>query len=440
MNKNFLVAIAGRPNVGKSCLFNRLIGKRQAIVEPSSGVTRDRVYAQVDWNNKEFRLVDTGGLNFDDKTFLSEQIIRQAYKGIKEADLILFLLASVSGITADDWEILSFLRKADCRIIMVINKVDNMAKIPHLGEFYELGIEPMIFVSALHGLNIDELLDTIADKIKPVKKSILKQEPMLKIALIGKPNVGKSSFLNRLIREERVIVSDLPGTTRDSVDTQVEIDGHSYLMIDTAGIKRKKMPDQAIDVFSRSRTISAVKRSDICIVLVDAVQGIKRDDLHIFNLVKEEQKCCVIAINKSDLVNITIKDCRHTLSQKAAYMNFAFSVLCSAKKGKNVHAAVGLAHEAWTNSQKKIKQRHLAETLNQINQHMINAGKRPQLKIHYLTQIKIGPPAFVLIVNRPELIKPAFIRFIESRIRKNYNFQGTPINIIIKKKKKGTPQ
>lgn len=434
IDEEILVAIAGRPNVGKSSLFNRLVGKRQSIVEPTSGVTRDRVYATVSWGKKEFKLVDTGGIHFEAKTQMSDQIIKQAQKGIEQACLILFIVDSTSGVTAEDWGILNFLRKANRKIIVVVNKVDDMSKIAHLTDFYELGIEPILFVSALHGLNIDELLDEIMLHLKPSKINSEPEAFALKVALIGKPNVGKSSFFNTLINEDRVIVSDIAGTTRDSVDTKVTIDGHDYLMIDTAGIKRKKKPKEAIDIFSRSRTIQAVKRADVCIVLIDAQVGLRRDDQHILSLIKDEDKCCVIAINKCDLVKLDIEECQRTLTEQAFYMNYAFSILCSAKNGKNVNAALALAHEAWNNSQKKIKQRQLAETLDKIHEHLRRDGKSPHLKIQYITQLRVNPPVFAMIVNKPELVKPPFLRFIEGRIRSSYNFQGTPIKIIVKRK------
>ena len=341
IDNNLLVAISGRPNVGKSCLFNRLLGKRQSIVEASSGVTRDRVYAEVSWGKKEFQLVDTGGLHFQESSKISGQIIEQARKGIEQSALVLFVVDSTSGLTPHDMEILEFLRKSGKKLVMVVNKVDDMSKVSHLSEFYEAGVEPVIFVSALHGLNIDGLLDDIVGRLDIKNKTEKKDDPVLKIALIGKSNVGKSSFLNKLVNEQRSIVSDMPGTTRDSVDTLIKINGNNYLMIDTAGIKRKKKTKEAIDVFSRARTIQAVKRADVCVVLVDAELGIKRDDMYIFSLIKEEEKCCVIAINKSDLAKVTLEDCRHTLHDKVAYMNFAFNILCSAKKGKNLHAAIG---------------------------------------------------------------------------------------------------
>ena len=435
INNEILVAIAGRPNVGKSCLFNRLVGKRQSIVELTSGVTRDRVYATVNWGKKEFQLVDTGGIHFESKTRMADQIIKQAQKGIDQASLILFIVDSTSGLTPEDWDILKFLRKANKKIMVVVNKVDDMSKINQFTDFYELGIEPVVFVSALHGLNIDELLDEVMLHLKPVKIEEKAEEGfVLKVALIGKPNVGKSSFFNTLINEERVIVSDVAGTTRDSVDTKVSIDGHNYLMIDTAGIKRKKRPKEAIDIFSRSRTIQAVKRADVCIVLIDAQVGLHRDDLHILSLTKDEDKCCVIAINKCDLVKLKIEECQHTLTEQVFYMKYAFSILCSAKNGRNVNATLALAHEAWNNAQKKIKQRHLADTLAEINEHLLKDGKNHKLKIHYITQLRVSPPVFAMIVNRPELVKQPFIRFIEGRIRSSYNFQGTPIKIIVKKK------
>ncbi len=431
------VAIVGRPNVGKSCLFNRLLGERRAIVEPTSGVTRDRAYAKVSWGKKQFMLVDTGGLVFETKEHISGMIIKQAQTAIKEADLILFVVDAMSGLHVYDRQILDFIRPFDKKIILVVNKVDNMSKVELQSEFYELGIEEVVFISALHGLNIDELLDKIVKDIALIETDEDGQEPSpLKVALIGRPNVGKSSFLNKLLKEERVIVSNQPGTTRDSIDTVVHLGDQEYIMIDTAGIRRKKKQQETIDVYSRSRTIQAIKRSDVCVVLVDAVEGLRRDDLHIFSLIKEEEKCCVIAINKCDLVKLDLTECIKTISRKAAFMNFAFCVLCSAKEGNNLNFTLRLVQHAWYNGKRKIKQRKLAKTLTEIVGHVKKQSSYAALKLHFLTQIKTRPPVFAFIVNRPELIKGSFERFLENKLRSHYDFKGTPIKILFRKKKR----
>ena len=431
------VAIVGRPNVGKSCLFNRLLGKRQAIVEPTSGVTRDRAYADVSWGKKQFSLADTGGLVFKSKEHISGMIVKQAQTAIKEADLILFVADAMSGLHAYDREALDFIRTFDKKIILVVNKVDNMSRVETLSEFYELGVEEVSFISALHGLNIDELLDMIVKDIALIETDSSREEPpALKVALIGRPNVGKSTFMNKLLKEERVIVSDQPGTTRDSIDTVLHLEDQKYIIIDTAGIRMKKKQQETIAVYSRSRTIQAIKRSDVCIVLADAVEGIRRDDLHIFSLIKEEEKCCVIAINKCDLVKLDLADCVKTIAAKAAFMNFAFCVLVSAKKGKNLNFTLRLVQHAWYNGKRKIKQRKLAKTLAEIVEHLKSRSSYTSLKLRFLTQLRTRPPVFAFVVNRPELIKGSFERFLENKLRSHYDFKGTPIKILFRKKKR----
>ncbi|MCG2712415.1 MAG: ribosome biogenesis GTPase Der [Candidatus Omnitrophica bacterium] len=432
-----IVAIVGRPNVGKSCLFNRLVGERRAIVEPTSGVTRDRAYADVSWCNKQFSIIDTGGLVFKSKEHISDMIIKQARTAINDADLILFVADAHSGVHAYDKEILDFIRTFNKKIILVVNKVDNMDRVVTLSEFYELGVEEISFISALHGLNIDELLDMLVKDIALIENDTHSEEPpALKVALIGRPNVGKSSFMNKLLKEERVIVSDQPGTTRDSIDTVLHLDNQKYIMIDTAGIRQKKKQQEAIDIYSRSRTIQAIKRSDVCIILVDALEGIQRDDLHIFSLIKEEEKCCVIAINKCDLVKLDLAECVKTISSQAAFMNFAFCVLVSAKQGKNLNATLKLVQHACHNGKRKIQQRKLAKTLEEIVEHLKNQRSYEALKLRFLTQLKTRPPVFAFVVNRPELIKASFERFLENRLRSHYDFKGTPIKILFRKKKR----
>ncbi|MBI4845420.1 MAG: ribosome biogenesis GTPase Der [Candidatus Omnitrophica bacterium] len=437
MKKLFTVAMVGRPNVGKSALFNRLVGRRQAIVESTIGVTRDRVYAEVSWGKTRFLLIDTGGFIVRPESSLHKAVVEQAKKAIEETSLLLLIVDAKDGLIGIDYEVADYLRKFNKKIMLVVNKVDNMALIDNYSEFYKLGFKNTKFVSSLHGLNIDSLLDGIEEEIDDASSygcSTTDEEDILKIAIVGRPNVGKSSFFNRLLKEERVIVDHAPGTTRDSVDTLLMAGGQKFMIIDTAGIRQIKKPHGSLDIYSRSRTIEAIKRADVCIVIIEAQKGICRDDLHIFDLVKEEEKCCIIAVNKIDLFNVSLNDCINTFTRKAPFMNYAFIVLCSAKKGKNVEFALNLVKHAWGNYQRKIKQNKLGQTLGKINEHMRTFPGLGAFKINYLTQIKKAPPAFVLIVNRPELVKDSVLRYVENKIREQYNFKGAPIKIQIQKK------
>jgi len=434
MQDNNIVTIVGCPNVGKSSLFNRLLGRRQAIVEPTSGVTRDRVYADLSWKKKNFKLVDTGGLRFSDKTDMTKAVVNQARKAIEEARLILLVLDAKVGLSCQDTLVMDFMWRFGKKIILVVNKVDDLSKIDTLGEFYELGQNDIFFVSALHGLNINHLLDGIIGELKPGKTDHLDEKNILKVAIIGRPNVGKSSFLNRILKQDRAIVDSVPGTTRDTIDTEITLGGNRIILIDTAGIRRLKKTSQNIDFYSRTRTLEAIRRSDVCLVIIDAQDGILRDDLHIFSLVEKEEKCCVIAINKCDIIEVKLKDCIDTIAAQAAFMNFAFIVLCSAKEGKNLDFALELGRRAKENALKKIKQKKLNETLHEL---MGKDGKQSQLhglKVHYFTQVKTNPLTFVLIVNRPELLKKQKIRYIINGLRRRYDFQGASIRLLVKKK------
>ena len=436
MKKLPKVAILGKPNAGKSSLFNRLVGKRKAIVEETSGITRDRVHGEVSFAGKEFSLIDTGGLEFSSEKSLGKQIVRQAEKAVRESDLLLLMVDFQTGLTNLDKDISNYLRKFGKPLFLVVNKVDNMENIDQGAEFYELGIEKVYFISAGHGLNIDELLDAVIEELKPGREHSGDAEPELRVAIIGRPNAGKSSFVNKLLKEERVIVDGTAGTTRDAIDTHLHFYNRKLVLIDTAGICHKKKIKESIDVFSRSRTVSAVKSADVCIVLLDAQKGITRDDLHIFELVTEERKCCVICVNKADLVKLSLKVCVYTISERAPLMRFAFCNLCSAKTGHNVFLGLKLAISAWDNSHLKIKQKQLSRIQAQLPLNNPQLNCRGKLKLHYLTQIKINPPMFLLIVNRPELVKKQFLRYIENTLRSEFNFHGSPINLAVKKKER----
>ncbi len=429
------VAILGKPNAGKSSLFNRLVGGRKAIVEQTSGITRDRVQGRVSFAGKEFLLIDTGGLEFEKKNPLAGAIVKQAERAAAEADLLLLLADFQTGLVNIDVQIADHLRKFGKPLILAVNKVDNMSDIDRGAEFYELGLKTH-FISASHGLNIDELLDSLIEEIKPAAGHSEEEEAELRVAIIGRPNAGKSSFLNKLLKEDRVIVNEIAGTTRDAIDTHLQFQGRKLALIDTAGISRKKKINKSIDVFSRSRTVSAVKSADVCIVLLDAQKGITRDDLHIFELILEERKCCVICVNKCDLVKLSLKDCMYTISERAPLMRFAFCNLCSAKTGMNVFLALKLALSAWENNHLKVKQKLLNRVRDQLPEKNPQMNCRGKLKLHYLRQTKVNPPTFVLIVSRPELVNKQFLRYIENTLRSSFNFHGSPISLAVKKKER----
>lgn len=432
MEDKGLVVIVGRANVGKSSLFNRLIGRRQTIVDSTSGITRDRVYAHVSWEEKVFEIADTGGLLSEIKNNLSGLVLEQTKKAIKEAGLILFVVDAKTGLVQQDLQIAEFLRTFNKKFFLIVNKVDNLKKIADSSEFYELGIEKTFFVSSLHGLNIDELQEEICRIFEFNKLTQKEDESALKISIIGRPNVGKSSFLNKLLNEERVIVDSLPGTTRDSIDTHFLMGNDKYIFIDTGGIRRHKKTHQELDIYTRSRTIEAINRSHVCLVLVDAKDGILRDDLHIFSLVQEAEKCCVIAINKCDLVKLKLADCQTTIHSKAPFMDYAFALLCSAKNGKNISQAVTLAQKAWQNSKKWIVQDKLKDALQKMLDDFPQLNCAGHLKIYEFIQIRNCPPTFLFVVNKPKLVKSSFLRYIEGRMRQFYDFKGAHLKIIVK--------
>ncbi|MBU0633789.1 MAG: ribosome biogenesis GTPase Der [Candidatus Omnitrophica bacterium] len=431
------VVIVGRPNVGKSSLFNRILGHRHTIVEATSGVTRDRIYKKAAWKNFDFTLIDTGGIILRERADLSVAVIDQVVWAIETSELIVLVLDAQTGLVPADIEILNFLRRFGKKIIVAVNKVDDISKLNLYSEFYELGAKDIYFVSALHANNIEQLKEAISSAFSKLHtQEKVCEEYLLKIAIIGRPNVGKSSFLNRILKEERVIVDERPGTTRDAVDTTVEFGGHKIVLIDTAGISAKKKIKDNIDFYSRSRTISAVRRADVCIVMVDAKCGIQNDDLQIFRLIKDEYKPCVIAINKSDLIKIKLSDCIRTINQKAAFIDFAHIVLCSAKENLNLEAAIELAIKSRDNAKLKVKQKDLNETIAHLKQRIPQLSRAGKLKINYLTQTDVLPPKFILLVNHPSLVKDDFIRCIENDLRRRFGFNGVPIQILIREKKK----
>lgn len=434
-----IVAIVGRPNVGKSTLFNKLIGERRAIVEDTPGVTRDRIYGESEWRGRTFVVIDTGGIEPKTDNILLKQIRMQAQIAIETADVIVFLCDIRAGLVADDRDIAVMLKKSGKPVIVAINKIDQIGDLP-LGfyEFYELGFDKdPIALSSVHGSGTGDLLDAISDAL-PAPETQNEEDDSVKVAVIGKPNAGKSSLVNRILGEERLIVSDISGTTRDAVDTLVECPQGRYTLIDTAGIRRKARIDDVIEKYSVLRAHTAVERADVCLLLIDAAEGITEQDEHIAGIAHEAGKACVIVVNKWDLIekdNDSVNEFTKKIYNALAYMTYAPILFISAKTGQRVGKL--LEHINYVNEQAKLRistgmlNDMLGEATAKV-QPPSDKGKR--LKIYYMTQAGIAPPTFVIFVNNAELFHFSYQRYIENCLRETFGFRGTPIRLVIRQR------
>ncbi len=434
-----IVAIVGRPNVGKSTLFNKLIGERRAIVEDTPGVTRDRIYGESKWRGRTFVVIDTGGIEPKTDNILLKQMRMQAQIAIETADVIVFLCDIRAGLVADDRDIAVMLKKSGKPVIVAINKIDQIGDLP-LGfyEFYELGFDKdPIALSSVHGSGTGDLLDAISDAL-PAPETQNEEDDSVKVAVIGKPNAGKSSLVNRILGEERLIVSDISGTTRDAVDTLVECPQGRYTLIDTAGIRRKARIDDVIEKYSVLRAHTAVERADVCLLLIDAAEGITEQDEHIAGIAHEAGKACVIVVNKWDLIekdNDSVNEFTKKIYNALAYMTYAPILFISAKTGQRVGKL--LEHINYVNEQAKLRistgmlNDMLGEATAKV-QPPSDKGKR--LKIYYMTQAGIAPPTFVIFVNNAELFHFSYQRYIENCLRETFGFRGTPIRLVIRQR------
>ncbi|CAM3100546.1 ribosome biogenesis GTPase Der [Streptobacillus felis] len=434
-----IVAIVGRPNVGKSTLFNKLIGDRLSIVKDEIGVTRDRLYRETEWSGKKFLLVDTGGLEPRSNDFMMSKIKDQARVAIDEADSIIFLVDGKAGITAIDEDIAKILRKEDKKVIVAVNKIDNyMRDKDAMYEFYGLGFEDVIPISAEHKVNLGDLLDAAVEKFPVVNKE---EEPGLSIAVLGRPNAGKSSFVNKILNKERSIVSDIAGTTRDSIDSSFNYDGNKYTIIDTAGIRRKSKVEDDIEYYSVLRAVKAIQRANVCVLMLDATELLTEQDKRIAGLIYEEKKPLIIAINKWDLIekdNKTVKEFTDLVKADMPFLDYAPIVTISALTGKrtiNIIDQVKMIDEEYN---KKIS----TGLLNQVLEEMIAKNPVPTrkgraVKINYGTQIGVAPPRFVFFSNNPDLIHFSYKRYIENNLREYFGFEGCPIDITFNKKNTG---
>ncbi len=432
-----IVAIVGRPNVGKSTLFNRIIGERVAIVEGSPGITRDRLYRETEWLGRSFFLVDTGGISSNKNDPFAVKIYNQAKLAIEEADIIWFVVDVREGLHPLDQEIAEILRKTKKPLVLVGNKADTYD--PALAsDFYRLGFGPPLLISAEHALNLGDLLDQTVAAFPDGQEEA---EEAIRVALIGRPNSGKSSLLNALLGEERVIVSPIPGTTRDAIDTPLQYNGVSYILVDTAGIRRKARVEEAVEYYSVLRAIRAVERADVALLVLDATEFLTEQDKKVAGIAYEAGKAVLIVVNKWDLVekdDRTAQEYLEKIRRELSFLDYAPVLFISAKTGQRIKRVLPEVFAVANEFAKRIPTRVLNELLREaLLRHQPPARKGKQLKIFYITQVKVGPPTFQLWVNDPELMHFSFQRFLENQIRTHFGFTGSPIHFLIKKRTKG---
>ncbi len=434
-----IVAIVGRPNVGKSTLFNALAGERIAIVQDFPGVTRDRIYADVTWLDKQFTMIDTGGIEPESNDVLLSYMRQQAEIAIQTADVIVFLVDVRQGLVDDDFKVADMLRRSTKPIVLVVNKVDNFDKLmPDVYEFYNLGIGDPHPVSASSKLGLGDMLDEVIGHFNPADLRE-EEDERPRIAIVGKPNVGKSSIINKLIGEERVIVSDIAGTTRDAIDTTVKYHGKEFIFIDTAGLRRKSKIKEEIERFSIVRTVSAVERADIVVLVIDAMEGVTEQDAKIAGIAHERGKGIIIAVNKWDAIEKDDKTIyKHTkeIKEVLSYMPYAEMIFISAVTGQRLNKLFDLIEQVIQNQNLRIATGVLNEIMAEavaLQQPPSDKGKR--LKLYYITQVSIKPPTFVIFVNDKELMHFSYTRYIENKIREAFGFSGTSLKFFIRERK-----
>lgn len=432
-----VVCIVGRPNVGKSTLFNKIAGRRIAITEDTPGVTRDRIYTEAEWLNKYFTLIDTGGLEPTNEEIIPLNIKKQVEVAIDTADVILFVVDGIDGLTTGDREISDMLRKSGKEVLLVCNKIDTGKTTDEVFEFYELGLGSPIEISAEQGLGIGDLLDEVI-KHFPEDKDTDYDEDIIKVAVIGKPNVGKSSLINNILGEERVIVTNIPGTTRDAIDTYFTYENDRYVFIDTAGLRRKRSIYENVERYSVVRTLTAVDRADLCILVIDATEGVTEQDTKIAGYAHESGKGIIIAVNKWDIVekdtNTSYKF-EKDIRTKLGFITYAPIVFISAKTGRRVNKLFELLKVVNSNYNLRISTGVLNDIINEaviLNQPPSDKGVR--LKIYYGTQVAIKPPKFLIFINKRKLMHFSYQRYLENQIRQYFGFEGVPIQFEFKEK------
>ena len=429
---NPLIAIVGRPNVGKSTFFNKVVGKKRSITEDKPGVTRDRLYADGEWRGKVFTLVDTGGIELRSEDVMWREIKKQAEVAVETAQVIILLVDGKEGLTASDYDVADMLRRSKKPVILAVNKIDDYSQ-EKLFEFYSLGLGEPFAVSAEHGTGIGDVLD---EAVGWFEKGETMQDDSIKIAVVGKPNAGKSSLVNRLLGFERSIVTDIAGTTRDAIDTKLRYGDREYTIIDTAGIRKKSRVDDSVEYYSQLRAYDAVRRADVCLLVVDSAEGLTEQDVRIIGYVHEQGKPSVIVMNKWDLIEKdtnTINKFQAKLSEDLKFMDYFKSIYISAKTGQRAERLFSVIDEVYAHSNFRIP----TGTLNDLISDTVRANEPPsyngrRLKVYYSSQVAVAPPTFVLKVNSTDLLHFSYERFLENVIRKNFDFSGTPVKIIVR--------
>ena len=427
-----VVAIVGRPNVGKSTIFNRIIGSRVSIVEDEPGITRDRIYSSGEWLTRKFNVIDTGGIEIGDEPFM-KQIKHQAEIAMDEADVIIFVTNARDGITQADQEVANMLYKTNKPVVLVVNKVDDVNFKEQIYEFYSLGLGDPIATSAVHGIGFGDMLDQIVLNM-PEKKGMEYDEDVTKFCLIGRPNVGKSSLTNAILGEERVIVSDIAGTTRDAIDTEFTKDGQKYVVIDTAGMRKRGKVYETTEKYSVLRALSAIDRSDVCLIVIDAAKGLIEQDKRVAGYAHEAGKAVVIVVNKWDAIektDKTMKEWEDLIRTDMAFLDYAPIVFLSALTKRRLHTLFEPLNLAAENHKKRV----VTHVLNDVIMDAVAMNPTPthngqRLRVYYATQVSTQPPTFVIFVNDPELLHFSYKRYLENCLRQAFGFEGTPIHII----------
>lgn len=434
-----VVAVVGRPNVGKSTIFNKFAGKRISIVENTPGVTRDRIFAEVEWLDKYFTLVDTGGIEPDSEDIILSQMRNQAMLAMDMSHVILFIVDGKAGITAADKEIAQLLRKTKKPVILVVNKIDSQSQFDNIYDFYELGFGTPFAVSGANSMGFGDLLDEIVENF-PAGLDTDYEEDIIRVAITGKPNAGKSSILNKILGEERVIVSPIAGTTRDAIDTYFEKNGQKFLLIDTAGLRRKSKIYETIEKYSVIRAMSAVDRADVVLIVIDALEGVTEQDTKVAGIAHDEGKGCIFVINKWDLIekdNKTMSNYTKDIKEKFPFMMYAPIVFVSAKTNQRMNKILDTVEYVSNEHSKRISTSALNEVIGEavmLNQPPSDKGRR--LKIYYGTQTDIRPPKITLFINDKDLTHFSYQRYLENKIRENFGFEGTSIKFEYRQKNK----
>ena len=434
-----IVAVVGRPNVGKSTIFNKLTGTKISIVEDTPGVTRDRIFGEVEWLNKYFTIIDTGGIEPESDDIILSQMRNQAMLAVDMAHVILFVVDGKSGLTAADKEVADILRRTKKPVLLVVNKIDSKSQFDNIYDFYELGLGNPIAISGANSMGLGDLLDEVVENF-PEGLNMEYDEDVIRVAITGKPNAGKSSILNNILGEERVIVSPIAGTTRDAIDTYFEKDENKFLLIDTAGIRRRSKVYENVERFSVIRSMSAVDRAEVVLIVIDATEGVTEQDTKIAGIAHDEGKACIFVVNKWDLIekdNKTMGNFRMSVREKFPFMTYAPILFVSAVSNQRIGKILETVVEVSAEQNKKVTTSVLNQVIGEaimLNQPPSDKGRR--LKIYYGTQTGVKPPTFNLFINDKELTHFSYTRYLENRLRENFGFEGTSIKIEYSQKKK----